>query len=118
MPNGRERYSCPNHPICSGSFAGMANRIAVLANQLYAKDFSTTAGKANNDGMRLGGSSFQKVKQPLRGMGRFGDNLNDLCVAQRFLDFIVRRTMFALSGSRDLPANLSKYQSGKGLHDG
>src|SRR5271168_31347 len=66
----------------------MANRIAVLANQLHAHIFRRSAGKANSNRIRLGGLSFQKVKQPLPGVCRFDDNLNVLCVAQIFLTLL------------------------------
>ena len=111
------RFSCPGCPIRAGTSTGMAIRVAVVANQLHVNDYFRPAGKANSDGKRLGGRSFQKVKELLREIAGFDDNLNDLCVAQGFLTLLCGALCWRCQGAGTSRRSV-KHQSGKGLHDG
>ena len=95
--------SRPKRLTASGIFTEMANRIAVLANQLHAHIFRRFAGKANSNRIRLGGLSFQKVKQPLPGIPGFDDKLNDLCDAQRFLTLLCNALWLRCQGAGTSP---------------
>jgi hypothetical protein len=63
--------------------AGTADLIAIAAKGLYSNIFCRPIRSANGHRIRVGGRSFQKLKQPLRRPPVFGGNCLDLCVAQK-----------------------------------
>ena len=69
--------------IPAGIFAGMADPTAILAKTLsYKRIFRLLSRTRTSPRIRLGGSSFQKIKQPLRNPPVFVAKLPHLCVAQ------------------------------------
>jgi hypothetical protein len=53
-------FSCPKRLTASGIFAGMANRIAVLANQLHVHNFSTICREGEQQQNQVRGPEFPK----------------------------------------------------------
>ena len=112
MPNGR-RVSLLKVLVRAGIFARMAPWAAVLAKALFHKQFfKLLSGTQTSPRIRLGGRSFQKIKQPLHSPPVFTANPPDLCDATRFIDFIVRCTRVADVREPGLPAD-EFTQSGK-----
>jgi hypothetical protein len=62
-----------------------ARQAAILPKVLLTNRFSLPAGWRTSPGIRLGGASFQKIKQPLRSLAGLAVNLSELCVAQNSL---------------------------------
>jgi hypothetical protein len=88
MPNVPE-VSLLKVLIRAGFFARMAPQAAVLAKTLFHKQFfRLLAGTRTSPRIRLGGPSFQKIKQPLRSSLVFTGNSLDLCGAQIFLTLL------------------------------
>jgi hypothetical protein len=89
-----------------------ADRTDVLANRLYPNKFSDVCGPRTSSQMRLGGLSFQKIKQPLRQLRVFAPKLDHFVHRTNILDFIVHRTTSGRLGTRDFPADQFSHQSG------
>jgi hypothetical protein len=88
MPNVPE-VSLLKVLIRAGFFARMAPQAAVLAKTLFTNNFSGCCPeREQSPRIRLGGPSFQKIKQPLRSPPVFTANSVDLCVAQILLTLL------------------------------
>src|ERR1700689_1776952 len=78
---------------CSGvrfrlHFGRTAVRADIASKTLSTNSFRLLFRNANNFRVRLGGLSFQKIKQPLRQPAVFAPNSIHLCVAQYFLTLL------------------------------
>ena len=75
--------------------SGPTNRTAVLAKVLVTNAFQAPARRRTTPAHRLGGASFQKIKEPLRRAPGFLRNLVALCNAQFLLIFCASQYMRA-----------------------
>ena len=95
-PNYAQRpvtFPCSNCSIADAYSARTGRSAAILAKRLYANSFRMPARNRTSPGIRLGGRSFQKIKQPLRNPPVFGAKSPSICASHKILDFIVHCTI-------------------------
>jgi hypothetical protein len=73
MPTGRQR-SCSKGSNPESSLRPNPKLLVVVAKRLHANVFWMPAENADKHRIKVGGWSFQKLKQPLQGPSVFGAN--------------------------------------------
>src|ERR1700722_3500201 len=76
-----------------GISVGIANRATVPAKILFTNNFQVVCSVVNKSAARLGGLSFQKLKQSLHSPSAFGANVTGFVRCTNILDFIVQCTI-------------------------
>src|SRR5713226_8470563 len=78
----RRRFPCSGCPTRADISAKRPVGPPFRLTGWYANNFSTAFRSRTGPEIRLGGSSFQRVKEPLRHPPVFGADPADLCIAQ------------------------------------
>jgi hypothetical protein len=94
MPNSGDVSPCSNCSIRRSTSGRMAVQTAILAKRLYANNFSVDRPVRGRPENRLGGRSFQKIKQPLLYPLPFAAKSPAFVRRTKIVDFIVRCTIY------------------------
>jgi hypothetical protein len=105
-------FPCLNRKLLTAFSQSGSGHAAVLAKVLFANSFWLFAGSRTGPGIRVGLSSFQKVKQPLRKSAGFSVFFLDSCASHKNIAFYCALQYFDSAGqSRSLPATVWEKDS-------